>query len=162
MHRETALSPFTLTMLTFAYIPNSLSHLLKKKKKMVYSCFAMLLVSAVCIHISPSSWTSPAPIPPSRSVITGHWDDQPMLPSIFPLAIYFTHRSIYISMLVSPSPTVSHYPFSTPASLFLPCKSVHLYHLSRFHTHALIYNTCFSLSDLPHLLWRTLGPSASL
>ena len=38
----------------------------------------------------------------------------------------------------------------TSASLFLPCKPVHLYHLSRFHIYALIYYICFSLSDLLH------------
>ena len=31
-------------------------------------------------------------------------------------------------------------------SLFLLCKQVHLYHLSRFHMYALIYGICFSLT----------------
>ena len=30
-----------------------------------------------------------------------------------------------------------------PVSLFLPCKQVHPCHFSRFHTYALIYDTCF-------------------
>ena len=64
----------------------------------------------------------------------------------------------------SQSPNSSHHPhhpccfpplvsirlFSTSVSLFLPCKPVHLYHFSRFHIYALIYNICFSLSDLLH------------
>ena len=40
----------------------------------------------------------------------------------FSLAIYFTHNSIYMSMLLSPSPTVSTSSFSTSVSSFLPCK----------------------------------------
>ena len=46
------------------------------------------------------------------------------------------------------SPPVSTYPFSTSASLFLPCKYVHVYHFSRCHLYALLYNVCFPLSDL--------------
>ena len=38
-----------------------------------------------------------------------------------------------------PSPTVSSSPFSTSASLFLPCHWVHQYHFSRFHINVLIY-----------------------
>ena len=45
-------------------------------------------------------------------------------------------------------PLMSIHLFSTPVSLFLPCKLVNLYHFSRFHIHALIYDICFSLSDL--------------
>ena len=52
--------------------------------------------------------------------------------------------------------------FSTSVSLFLPCKLVHLFHFSRFHIYALIYDICFSLSDLLHSVWQSLGPSMSL
>ena len=37
-------------------------------------------------------------------------------------------------------PLVSIRLFSTSVSLFLPCKPVHLYHFSRFHIYALIYD----------------------
>ena len=53
-------------------------------------------------------------------------------------------------------------PFSMSVSVFLPCKPVHLYHFSRFHIYVLIYDICFSLSDLLHSVWQTLGPSTSL
>ena len=43
-----------------------------------------------------------------------------------------------------------------------PCKQAHLNRLSRFHTYASIYNICFSLSDLLHSVWQTLGPTPSL
>ena len=32
----------------------------------------------------------------------------------------------------------------------------------RFHVYALIYDICFSLSDLLHSVWQSLGPSMSL
>ena len=34
-------------------------------------------------------------------------------------------------------------------------------HFSRFHIYALIYDTCFSLSDLLHSVWQSLHPSTS-
>ena len=65
-----------------------------------------------------------------------------------------------------PTPPPRHFPhlvsirlFSTSVSLILPCKLVHLYHFSRFHIYALIYDTCFSLSDFLHSVWQSLGPS---
>ena len=51
--------------------------------------------------------------------------------------------------------------FSTSVSLFLPCRKVR-YHFSRFCIYALIHDLCFSLSDLLHSVWQTLGPSTSL
>ena len=58
--------------------------------------------------------------------------------------------SIPISQFITPPPPL-HFPhsvsirlFSTPVSLFLPCKPVHLYHFSRFHIYALTYDICFS------------------
>ena len=44
-------------------------------------------------------------------------------------------------------PLLYMYLFSTPVSLFLLCRYDHLYHFSRFHIYALVYNICFSLSD---------------
>ena len=42
------------------------------------------------------------------------------------------------------------------------CKYVHLDHSSRVHIYALTYNIWFSLSDLFHCVWQSLGPSTSL
>ena len=78
----------------------------------------------------------------------------PVLYSSFLLAVYFIHNSVYMSTVISQfvpsflSPPVSTCPFSMSVSLFLPQKQVHLYHFSRFHIHSLIYDICFSLSDL--------------
>ena len=93
--------------------------------------------------------------------------------SRFLLVIYFIHISVYmsipISQFITPPPATRHFPplvsihlFSTSVSLFLPCKLVHLYHFSRFHIYVLIYDICFSLSDLLHSVWQSLGPSTSL
>ena len=80
-----------------------------------------------------------------------------VLYSRFLLIIYFKHISVYMSIPVSTTthpprfpPLVSIHLFSTSVSLFLPCKPVHLYHFSRFHIYVLIYNICFSLSDVLH------------
>ena len=69
---------------------------------------------------------------------------------------YVLYYSVYMSMLLSPlapstpSPAVSTSLLSMSASLFLPCKQVHQYHFSRLHLYVLIYDICFSLSDLLH------------
>ena len=79
-------------------------------------------------HFHFCSWTSlPIPIPPIQ-VITEHSAELPVLHSRFPLAIYFTHSSVYMSILfshlvpLSPSPTASSCLFSMSVSLFLPWK----------------------------------------
>ena len=68
-------------------------------------------------------------------------------------------------------PSSSHCPlpllvsiclFSGSVSLFLFCRQDHVYHFSRFHIYALIYDICFALSDLFHSVWQFLGPSTSL
>ena len=78
------------------------------------------------------------------------------------LVISFIQVSVYMSISISQfipppphrfPPLVSIRLFSTSVSLFLPCKLVHLYHFSKFHIYALIYDICFSLSDLLHLVW---------
>ena len=90
-----------------------------------------------------------------------------LLYSMFLLVIYFIHIGVYMLIPISqfippppPPPPPRHCPplvsirlFSTSVSLFLPCKPVHLYHFSRFHIYALIYDICFSLSDLLHSVW---------
>ena len=94
--------------------------------------------------------------------------------SRFLLVIYFIHISVYMSIPISqfitpPPPAPCYFPplvsihlFPTSVSLFLPCKPVHRYHFSRFHIYALIYDICFSLSDLLHSVWQSLDPSTPL
>ena len=81
---------------------------------------------------------------------------------------FYTHQRIH----VNPNRPIQHTTTTTPPRLsplgvhmfvlyicveisqflsqFLPCKPVHLYHFSRFHICALIYDISFSLSDLLH------------
>ena len=76
--------------------------------------------------------------------------------------MHFIHISVYMSIPIAqfitpPPPSPAAFPPWCPyvcslhLCLFLPCKPVHLYHFSRFHIYALIYNICFSLSDLTSL-----------
>ena len=87
--------------------------------------------------------------------------------------LFYTHQCIHVNPnlpihhTTTPTPLrfpplVSIHLFSTSVSLFLPCKEVHLYHFSRFHIYVLIYDICFSLSDLLHSVWQSLDPSTSL
>ena len=74
---------------------------------------------------------------------------------------FYTHQGIHVNPNLpihhTTIPTPHRFPrlasirlFSTSVSQFLPCKPVHLYHSSRFHIYVLIYDICFSLSDLLH------------
>ena len=123
------------------------------------------------VYICPLSLEPPShllPYPTPRQVVTEHQIKLPVSHSKFPLSICFTYGNVYVSSLLSqfippsPSRTVFTSLFSMSASLLLPCKQVHQYHLSRFHTHALIYNICLSLSDLLHSVQQALGSSISL
>ena len=76
---------------------------------------------------------------------------------MFLFVIYFIHISVYTSIPISQFIPPHHFPplvsirlFSTSVCLFLPCKPVHLYHFSRFHIYAFIYDiflTYFTLYD---------------
>ena len=92
-----------------------------------------------------------------------------MLHSSFTLVTYFTRDSVYIHVNatfsvcpVSPSLAVSTSPFSLSAPLFLLWKWSDQYYFSRFHTYALIYDICSSLSDLLNSVLQALGSSLSL
>ena len=85
--------------------------------------------------------------------------------------LFYTYKCIYIHPNLPIHPTTTPTPCFTPQcpyicslhlSLFLPGKPVHLNHFSRFHIYALIYDISFSLSNLLHSVWQSLGPSTSL
>ena len=68
-----------------------------------------------------------------------------------PISDLFMRSSVYVNSNlpvhhIPPTLLVSICLFSTSVSLFLLCKSVHLYHFSRFHTYALVYYMQFSLT----------------
>ena len=116
--------------------------------------------SAAC-GILPDQGSNPCPL---------HWqaDSQPLRHQGSPVCFFilqvlishpsYTHQCVHVNpnrpiqhtTIPTPprfSPLVSIRLFSTSVSQLLPCKPVHLYHFSRFHIHALIYDICFSLSD---------------
>ena len=101
------------------------------------------------MHVPPL--LPPHPSIPPLQVITEHWAELPVLYSNCLLAVYSTHGSVYISMLLSQfiSPSHSHSvstsPFSTSVSLFI---STNRFISTIFSRCVLIYNICFSLSDL--------------
>ena len=130
------------------------------QSKIALQCCQFLLyneVNQLYVYLYPLPLGPPShPSIPPIQFITEHRAELPVLYSRFPLASCFTHGSVFMSNLISqyipfsPSPAVSTCPFSTSTSLFLPYKQVHLYHFSRFHIYALIYEICFSLSGLLH------------
>ena len=118
-----------------------------------------------CISLPPTF-----PIPPLY-VVTDHRADLPVLCSCFPLAIYFTFGSVYMSMPLSHF--VPAYPSPSPYPQVHSLVGLHHYSclaprffktffLFRFHIYLLAYGICFSLSDLLNSVWQTAGPSTSL
>ena len=106
-------------------------------------------------------------------MVTKHRADLPVLWGCFPLAIYFTFGSVYMSMPLShfvpayPSPSLCPQVhslhlrlYSCPAPRFF--RTILFLFFFRFHTYVLAYGICFSLSDLLHSVWQTLGPFTSL
>ena len=73
--------------------------------------------------------------------------------------LFYTEQCICVSPALPAyaTPFLLWCPYAWP--LFLLCKWDHLYHSSRFHTYTLIYDICFSLSDLLHSVRQYLqGP----
>ena len=115
--------------------------------------------SATGIHMSPPCRTSSPPPTPSHPLgchrapglsslhhtAHSHWL------SILHMVIYMFQCYPFSSSLPLLPPTpVSTSLSSMSASPLLPCRNVHHYHLSRPLIYALIYDICFSLSDLLH------------
>ena len=113
-----------------------------------------------------------------RRVVTNNWADLPVLCGCFPLAIYFTFGSVFMSM--PPSHFVPAYPSPTPYPQVHSLVGLCLYSrlaprffwnfrfyffiflFFRFHIYVLPYGISFSLSDLPHSVWQSLVPPTSL
>ena len=72
----------------------------------------------ICLHISSSCVSLPPTLPiPPLQVVTKHRADLPVLCGCFPLAIYFTSGSVYMSM------PLSHFVTTYPSPS--PCPQVH-------------------------------------
>ena len=111
------------------------------------------------IPISPPSASPSHPPCPTLLGDHKHRAVLPVLCGCFPLAIYFTFGSVYMSMPLShfvtayPSPS----PYPQVHSLLGLCLYSHLtprFFMTifslRFHIYVLAYGICFSLSDLLH------------
>ena len=139
------------------------------------NCFTILCwllpyssVNQPHVHILPPSWTSlPTPhlIPP-LSVVTGYHAELLVLYSNFPLVIYFTYGNICFNTTLSVCP-----PSRSPdrSKVCFLCPSLHCCPANRFisissrlRIYVLIYDICFSLSDLLPSVRQPLGPSTSL
>ena len=122
---------FKRLALSFFYFLNL--NIKKKFYSVVLVSVKQQCKSAIIIHTSPPSLDSLSSLHPIPS---GHQEGQtglPVLHSNFSPAVHPILDSVYMLMLLSsfiplsPSPTVSTSPFSTSASRFIPCKSVHQY-----------------------------------
>ena len=115
-------------------------------------------------HISSLLYLPPTlPISPIQ-VVTKHRGDLPVLCGCFPLAIYFTFGSVYMSTPLShfvpayPSPFPSPYPqvhslvglclYSHLAPRFFMTKKKFFFF--RVNIYVLAFSNCFSFSDLLH------------
>ena len=123
----------------------------------------------ICIATSPLSWASLPPSLSHSSRSSKHQADLPVLCSSFPLAIHFTSGSIYIYQCYSLTSFQLPLPHRVLKSILYICIFIPSLPLGssvpfffRFHICTLAYSICFSLSDLLHSVWQTLGPSTSL
>ena len=135
-----------------------------------YNCFTMVCyfllynkLNQLYMYIYPQISSllrlpSILPIPPLQ-VVTKQQAGLPVLCSCFPLAIYFTTGSVYMSMPLShfvpayPSPPRVHksIPNICIFILVLPLGSSEtVFFFFRFHIYVLAYGICFPLSDLLH------------
>ena len=117
--------------------------------------------SAICIDIFPPSWTSfllHSPSHPSRSS-KKHWAELPVLYSRFPLAIYFTHGSVYMSILISQflPPSSSHpAPFHINMSILYVCDSIPALEQGSSLPFLLFPHVCVNTQYLFFSFWFTL------
>ena len=107
------------------------------------------------VYMCSPSWHSLPPPSPSHPSGLSHCTSLEHPASCIEpgLAMYFTYGNIHVSVLFSqiippsPSPTESKGLFFISVSLLLSRIYGHRYHLSKFHTYALIYCIGVFLSD---------------
>ena len=131
------------------------------------SCQLLLysIVNQLYIYTYILSLLSLSTAIPPLQVITEHRAELPVLYSSFPLAIYFTHGHVHMPVLLS--------QFVTPSlpTLCSQVRSLHLHlyscsankfistiFLDFIYIYMLIYNICFSLSNLLQSI-RCIQPS---
>ena len=122
------------------------------------------------IHITPYFLPLASPShPPYPTPLDSHkapsWS--PCAMQLFPTSYLFYIGSIYKAMPLSHF--IPAYPSCSPCpqvhSLCLhlySCPAPGFFRTNFFFIHMLAYGVCFSLSNLLHSVWLTLGPSTSL
>ena len=122
--------------------------------------------STICVHIYPLplKTLSHSPNPPLY-VITEHCELSSLCHTT--ASHCFTPGSAYMSALLSQIIQLSLSPkftslFSTSVSLFLPCKQVHLYQISRFHIYAVIYTKNITMYFYPKIICSSLAYFSTL
>ena len=117
--------------------------------------------SAICIRISPYPLPLVSPShPPHATPLGGRkaLSCTPVLCSCFPLDIYFTFGSVYMSMPLSHVVQLTRPPPRVLKSILYACIFIPVLSLGyseaifvfRFHLYVLAYGICFSLSNLLH------------
>ena len=118
-------------------------------------CHTSTWISHRYTHAPPNLPPTSHPIPPLY-IVTEPQFEVPESYSKFPLAICFTYGSVYVSMLLSPFVPPSVFPRPVFINLFSMSLS-HCCPANRFinaiFLDVLIYNICFSLSDLLQSVW---------
>ena len=121
------------------------------------------------VYLLPLVPPDPTPVPASRSAQSTELGSLCRTAASHCCTRCTACMSMLSSQFIPPSRGMSTGLLSKSTSLFLHCKQVYQYYFSRFHICVLIYDNCFSLSDLLHyflstsLLSGTVGsPSLSL
>ena len=79
-----------------------------------------------------------------------------------PSYLFHTQSCIYVNTTLSTCPAFSFLPCVRKSVAYV-CVSIRALQIgSSVYIYALIYNICFSPSDLLHCVWKTLGSSTSL
>ena len=130
--------------------------------------------SAICTHMSPYPLPLEPPSHPPYPTSLGHRKAPNWSPCAMRLLTtsYFTFGSVDMLMLLSLRPSFPLPPRVLKSILyvyvFIPALQLgssvtfFFFFFFRFHIYVLAYGIYFSLSDLLHSVWQTLGPSTSL
>ena len=127
-------------------------------------------VNQPCICICPLLETpSHYPPPPPSQPFTENQGKLAVLYCSFPLVVCFTHDSVYMSILIfqfissSPFPCPYWHVHSLYLWLYFLLANKFICNTFFYIPHIyIIYNICFSLSELLSFVWQTLDPSTYL
>ena len=108
------------------------------------------------LHIPPSHPPYPTPLGHHKELSWSPCAVQ-LLPTSY---LFYIWWCIYVNATLSLHPSLP-FPLTVSSSACMPLGSSDHFFF-RFHIYVLAYGICFSLSDLLHSVWQTLGPYTSL